>query len=392
MHTHYTTPQATTRAETVVVSDLDTPCLLLDASRMNGNIRRLHSRLAEKAVAFRPHLKTAKSIEIARRMVTGAHGPATVSTLNEAEAFASAGITDITYAVGISPQKIFRVQALLRQGVNLTVLLDSVEQAEAVAAASQQDVTIPALIELDCDGHRSGVHCDDREQLLAIAHTLNATGNLRGVLTHAGESYTATSRNALVAAAENERASAVSAAEILRQAGYGCPVVSIGSTPTALFAENYDGITEVRAGVFAFFDLVQAGLGVCTPQDIAVSVMATVIGHQREKGWTIIDAGWSALSSDRGTETQRVDQGYGLVCDLEGNIMNGLFVANANQEHGIIARRADSQASIPHLPYGTKVRILPIHACATVEQHAAYNVIGADKQKIAAKWTRLKGW
>ena len=72
--------------------------------------------------------------------------------------------------------------------------------------------------------------------------------------------------------------------------------------------------------------------------------------------------------------------------------MHGLFVANANQEHGIIARRAGFQARIPDLPYGTKVRILPIHACATVEQHALYNVIGADKQKIAAKWTRLKGW
>ena len=392
MHTHYTTPQTTTRTEAGFVSDLDTPCLLLDVSRMNGNIRRLHSRLAAKAVAFRPHLKTAKSIEIARRMVTGAHGPATVSTLNEAEAFASAGITDITYAVGIAPQKLPRVQALLRQGVNLTVLLDSVEQAEVVAAASQQGVMIPSLIELDCDGHRSGVHCDDHAQLLAIAHALNASGSLRGVLTHAGESYTATDHNALVAAAENERASAVRAAEILRHAGHGCPVVSVGSTPTALFAENYDGITEVRAGVFAFFDLVQAGLGVCAPQDIAVSVLATVIGHQREKGWTIIDAGWAALSSDRGTESQRVDQGYGLVCDLEGNILRGLYVANANQEHGIIARRADFQASIPNLPFGTKVRILPIHACATVEQHAIYNVISADKQKIVAQWARLKGW
>ena len=392
MHTNNTRPQATSRAKTVFISDLDTPCLLLNEAQMNCNINSLHSRLASKAVTFRPHLKTTKAIEIARRMVTGAHGPATVSTLNEAEAFARAGITDITYAVGISPQKILRVQALLRQGVNLTVLLDNVEQAEAVATASQQDVPIPALIELDCDGHRSGVHCDDHEQLLAIAHTLNASANLRGVLTHAGESYTATNRDALVAAAENERASAVKAAEILRHAGHSCPVVSIGSTPTALFAENYDGVTEVRAGVFAFFDLVQAGLGACSPHDIAVSVLATVIGHQREKGWTIIDAGWTALSSDRGTESQRVDHGYGLVCDLEGNLLDGLFVTNANQEHGIIARREDFQGSIPDLPYGTKVRILPIHACATVEQHDAYNVIGADKQTITAQWTRLKGW
>lgn len=392
MCTHHKIQQTTAQAETVYVSELDTPCLLLDESRMNRNIGRLHSRLAMKNVVFRPHLKTAKSIEIARRMVAGPNGPATVSTLNEAEAFAEAGITDITYAVGISPQKLPRVQALLRQGINLTVLLDSTEQADAVAAASTLDVPIPALIELDCDGHRSGVHCDDQERLLAIASSLHASANLRGVLTHAGESYAATSRHALLAAAENERASAVRAAEILRHAGYHCPVVSIGSTPTAMFAENYDGITEVRAGVFAFFDLVQAGIGVCTPDDIAVSVLATVIGHQREKDWAIIDAGWAALSSDRGTESQRVNQGYGLVCDLEGNLIDGLFVANVNQEHGIIARRADFDGHIPDLPYGAKVRILPIHACATVEQHGVYNVIGTDKQTIADQWTRLKGW
>ena len=392
MYTHHTTQQATTSTETVFVSALDTPCLLLDESRLNGNIARLHSRLATRDVVFRPHLKTAKSIEIARRMVTGSDGPATVSTLNEAEAFAKAGITDITYAVGISPQKLLRVQALLRQGVNLTVLLDSVEQAEAVAAAARQDVPIPTLIELDCDGHRSGVHCDDHEQLLAIAQKLDSSAQLQGVLTHAGESYTATNRDALLAAAENERASAVRAAEILRHAGYRCPVVSIGSTPTALFAENYEGVTEVRAGVFAFFDLVQAGLGVCLPENIAISVLATVIGHQREKGWTIIDAGWAALSSDRGTESQRIDQGYGLVCDLEGNLIAGLFVANVNQEHGIIAQRAGFHGNIPDLPYGAKVRILPIHACATVEQHAFYHVVGADNKTIAGQWKRLTGW
>ena len=392
MHTNYTTPQATTRAETDFVSDLDTPCLLLDVSKMNCNIIRLHSRLAAKTVAFRPHLKTAKSIEIARRMVTGAHGPATVSTLNEAEAFARAGITDITYAVGISPQKIVRVQALLRQGVNLTVLLDSVEQAEAVAAASRQDVTIPALIELDCDGHRSGVHCDDHEKLLAIAQTLHASGNLRGVLTHAGESYEARGSEALAAAAEQERAAAVMAAETLRAKGWPCPVVSVGSTPTAFSAQSHAGVTEVRAGVFVFFDLVQAGIGICTQDDIALSVLTTVIGHQREKGWTIIDAGWTALSCDRGTATQDVDQGYGLVCDLEGRPMADLIVTIVNQEHGIVAARPGASRSDQEFPIGTRLRILPSHACATATQHDRYHVIGVGHNDVTAVWPRFTGW
>lgn len=325
-------------------------------------------------------------------MMTGANGPAAVSTLREAEEFASAGVTDLTYAVGISPCKLPRVQSIRKGGVALTVLLDSLEQAEAVAAASDPADPIPVLIELDCDGHRSGVKPEDSELLLAIARKLGPSACLRGVLTHAGESYEAESAAALRAAAENERASAVTAAQMLRAHGHACPVVSVGSTPTAHFAESYEGVTEVRAGAFVFFDLVQAGIGVCAENDIALSVLTTVIGHQREKGWTVIDAGWMALSCDRGTAGQPVDQGYGVVCDMAGRPIPGLVVVNANQEHGIVALRADARAGAPELPVGARLRILPSHACATAAQHDRYHVIGAGGCDATAQWPRFTGW
>ena len=99
------------------------------------------------------------------------------------------------------------------------------------------------------------------------------------------------------------------------------PVVSVGSTPTATFVENLDGVTEVRAGVFLFQDLVMAGIGVCKLEDIAVSVLVSVIGHQPEKGWIITDGGWTSLSRDRGTSSQPVDQGYGVVRDVAGSAL-----------------------------------------------------------------------
>src|SRR5690606_5767754 len=102
-------------------------------------------------------------------------------------------------------------------------------------------------------------------------------------------------------------------AEVLREAGHECPVVSVGSTPTAFSETSLEGITEIRAGVYMFFDLVQAGVGVCQVGDIALSVLATVIGHQNEKGWIIVDSGWMAMSKDRGTASQAVDQYYGVV-------------------------------------------------------------------------------
>lgn len=372
------------------LATLPTPCLLLDEPRMERNIARIHGRVAGTGVSYRAHLKTAKSVEVARRQMSTPHGPAMVSTLKEADIFAEAGVTDLCYGVGIAPDKLPRVKALSARCRRFTVLLDSVEQAEAVAAASSSELPLAALIEIDADGHRSGVKPGDAGLLRAIAAALAPRAELRGVLTHAGESYVAQGRAALEAAAAGERLAVVTAAAILREAGHPCPVVSAGSTPTLMSAFSFDGLTEFRAGVCVFFDLFQAGVGVCTPDDIALSVLTEVIGHQKDKGWTITDAGWMAMSRDRGTAAQAVDQGYGLVCDLAGHPIPDLIVVGANQEHGIIARRPGSGLPAPDLPFGTRLRILPNHACATGAQYDRYEVVGPDGWRTT--WPRFSGW
>ena len=213
---------------------------------------------------------------------------------------------------------------------------------------------------------------------------------LRGVMTHAGGSYNKPGAEAHAAAAEPERAAAVQCAEQLRSAGLPCPVVSVGSTPTAHFALDLTGVTEVRAGVFAFMDLVMAGLGVCSVDDIALSVLGTVIGHQRERGIILIDAGWMAMSRDRGTASQALDQGYGVVCDVGGKPYPDLIMESANQEHGLLALRPNSKATLPDLPVGTLVRILPNHACSTGAQFDRYHVV--ENNQLAGVWPRFSGW
>lgn len=371
---------------------IETPALLLDVAKFDRNVDRLRERLAALGTGFRPHLKTIKSIDLARRAFDGGTGPITVSTLAEAEYFADGGFTDITYAVGLAPEKIARARALAARGVALGVLIDSVEQARALAEAAQDGAAMPGVsIEIDCDGHRGGLIPDDAT-IVAIADVLQAGGvTLNGVLTHAGESYNARGGVGLPEAAEAERAAAVAAAERLRAAGHACPVVSVGSTPTAHFARDLTGVTEVRAGVFMFFDLVMHGIGVCGMDDIAVSVLATVIGHRPDKGWILTDAGWMAMSRDRGTQKHPVDQGYGLVCDLGGTPWPDLIVGDASQEHGILTVRPDSGARLPDLPVGARVRILPNHACATGAQHERYRVLG-EGETIAATLPRMRGW
>jgi D-serine deaminase-like pyridoxal phosphate-dependent protein len=372
----------------------DTPALLLDVTRLDRNIARLREHLATLGPRLRPHLKTAKCLDVARRVMDGPEGPITVSTLKEAERFAAGGVRDILYAAGIAPGKLDRVTALRRSGVDLSIVVDSVQAAEAVARHARETADrLPTLIEIDSDGHRAGIRRTHAALMVEIGRILHEGGaELRGVMTHAGESYHCQGDDAIMAMAEQERAEAVGCAERLRAAGLPAPVVSIGSTPTARFSQSLEGVTEVRAGVFMFFDLFMAGLGVCSTDDIAVSVLATVTGSNEEKGWIIVDAGWMAMSSDRNTRGQAVDQFFGLVCDIDGIPYPDLVMIKTNQEHGVIAARPGSAAVPPDLPIGAKVRILPNHACATASQHDQYNVLKSGSRQIDAVWQRFNGW
>jgi D-serine deaminase-like pyridoxal phosphate-dependent protein len=353
----------------------------------------MQQRMDALGVRLRPHVKTTKCIEVARRQRDAGASGITVSTLKEAEQFFAAGFTDVLYAVCIPPAKLDRALTLRRQGCALTILVDSMPAASAVVVKGRTERhPFDVMIEVDSDDHRSGVKADD-PKLIEIAGMLHDGGAaLKGVMTHAGSSYDLDTPEALRRLAEQERHECVRAAERLRAAGKPCPEVSVGSTPTALSATKLDGVTEVRAGVYVVFDLVMANVGVCAPQDVALSVLTTVIGHQAEKGWIIVDAGWMAMSRDRGTQRQKVDYGYGAVCDADGNLLEGLVLAGANQEHGIVSRmdgKVDPDMAT-RLPIGRRLRILPNHACATGAQFSEYQAITAHG--VAQQWRRFDGW
>ncbi len=370
---------------------IDTPALILDEVKMDANIARMRDKAKSLGVTLRPHLKTSKCWEVAKRQIWTPQGPATVSTLKEAEEFASHGITDMIYAVGIAPQKLHRVANLIRQEVDLKIILDNTEAAQAVTRFCQKEhIEIKVLIEIDCDGHRSGLKPDSTE-IISVAQAIEAPAKLVGVLTHAGGSYDVDTHEALMARSQGERDGICRAAKMLRDAGFTISIVSVGSTPTALTDVDLSGVTELRAGVYVFFDLFQAGVGICKPEDIALSLLVTVIGHQLEKGWVITDGGWMALSRDRGTANQKVDQGYGLVCDINGKIIDGLWVSGANQEHGIISCRNSQHFDPKQFPIGTRLRILPNHACPTGAQHPFYYVVN-NSLEIKDRWSRFYGW
>ena len=352
----------------------------------------MRDRTSAAGVALRPHLKTAKCARIAELATRADYRAVTVSTLAEAEYFLAQGFADITYAVCMAPGKLARAIDLVRAGAKLSLLVDSIAVATELArGAAMADAHLSVLVEIDSGEHRTGVAWD-APVLVDIARAIDEASHLRlaGVLTHGGHSYNCKSVADIVAVAEEERLAVVSAAERVRAAGLPCDVVSAGSTPTAVHGRSFAGLSEIRPGVYMFMDLAQHGLGVCDWRDIAVSVLATVISQQPAHGRIIIDAGGLALSKDTSANRRLPGAGYGWLLDMAGQRRLGdLRVAAVDQEHGFV-----EGADLPHheLPVGTKVRVLPNHACMTAAAYDEYAVVAGPEPTVVDTWPRMNGW
>jgi D-serine deaminase-like pyridoxal phosphate-dependent protein len=254
--------------------------------------------------------------------------------------------------------------------------------------------TLAVFLEIDCGGRRGGV-LPEGPELMALGQAVQASPSLSlaGVLTHAGQSYDATTAEAIRDVAEDERAAVTLAASRLRAAGIEVPVVSAGSTPTAIHAASMSGVTEIRPGVYTLFDLAQVALRSCTVEDVAVSVLATVIGHNPRAERVLIDAGALALSKDLSGNKRGATVGYGLVCGASGDRpADRLHVADVHQEHGLVAGPRPHEELVEAYPVGARVRILPNHACLTAAPHDRYYVVRGRDTSILDVWPKASGW
>jgi D-serine deaminase-like pyridoxal phosphate-dependent protein len=365
--------------------DLPTPCLLLDLDILKRNIARMAAAVARHpGVTLRPHMKTAKNAQVADLAAPG-KGPITVSTLAEARYFADHGFRDQIYAVGIVPAKLDAVAALNAAGNAVKIITDDLDVARAIAA---HPGPLAALIEVDVGEGRAGV-APGSDALLAIAAALGP--RLAGVVSHSGHSYAGRSEAEMAAIAEAERAGIVAAAERLRAAGHTVGIVSVGASPTAMYAAHLDGVTETRAGVYMMGDLLQGQIGTHPLDDIAVTVLASVIGRYPQRNAVLLDAGALALSKDRSTEGAPRDWKFGRVLDLDGHATLGdAMVVRVHQEHGEVRTADGAPLPLDRLPVGARVRVAPNHVCLTAAAHAHYHVL--EGGRLVATWERANFW
>ena len=356
------------------ITDIETPAVLLDVAQLNANLESMQ-RLADKhGVALRPHAKTHKSVEIGRRQLAlGAVG-LTVATVEEALVFLAHGFKSLTVARPIVSSG--GLEGLLDAGkkieAEISVVVDSPEGIQLAAQrASAATVTLGIFIKIDVGLKRCGVDPDSREPIILAEKISNATSLcFKGILSHAGQAYAATSTEQAAAIALVEQQVMLEVRDNLIDHRIAVDEVSVGSTPTVLAASNFKGITEIRPGNYAFLDLLPINVGVVTQQDVALTVLATVISKNAQ--FFITDAGSKTLTSDAGVHGMASTKGFGLAYPVEHYLSesHGLLVAGLSEEHGKLTR-SDFDLSI-----GSKVRIIPNHSCPVANLARQYTVIG----------------
>ncbi len=359
---------------------LTTPAFLVDREIVARNCDRMRARAVSSRVAFRPHVKTHKTAEVARMQHGGDRGPITVSTMAEAEFFAESGFRDITYAVPIAPEKLSRAAALASRVEQFNLLIDSARALDAIEDFYRaENVILDIFLKVDCGYHRAGVDPDAPASLeLARRMAGSPAVRFRGLLTHAGHSYHARNVEEILAVAREETDAVTRFRERL---GIGL-LRSIGSTPTTSVVDRFEGTDEVRPGNYVFYDAFQATIGSCRFEDVAVSVLTTVIGSYPKRKAMVIDAGALGLSKDAGPDHVDPRFGYGIVCNLDLKPLPARIVA-LSQEHGKIT--IDQP-----LPVGTKLRIVPNHSCLTAAMYDRYHVL--ERGEIVDEWRPVRGW
>jgi D-serine deaminase-like pyridoxal phosphate-dependent protein len=338
-------------------SAVDTPALLVDLDRMAANISRMAALARSRGLDLRPHFKTHKSVEIARRQVAAGAIGMTVAKLDEAEALVDGGIRDVFVAYEIVGQpKLSRAMALAARA-RITFAIDGVVGTRALSAAAvAAGLRVPVTIEIDCGLRRCGVLPVDAAALATVAATLPGI-KLDGVFTHAGNVYSAANRAQVEQIARDEAASVRDAAAAIRAAGIPLRVASVGSTPTAELVAAEPGMTELRPGNYVFYDAMQVALGTIGPESCALTIAATVVSRAAPDR-AVIDAGSKTLGLDKGAHGTSLLTDYGRLLDDGRPGDASATIQRVSEEHGILAIPADST-----MAPGDRVRLLPNHAC-----------------------------
>lgn len=353
------------------VYDLVTkPTMLINEDRCKANINRMVEKANKSNVRLRPHFKTHQSLEIGEWFREQGVDSITVSSVDMAEYFASGGWTDITIAFPINIRQLNQVNALAAH-THIGIVVENVESLRQ--AVETIDNPVDYWIKIDSGSHRTGIPWDDlkgAKYLIELARE-NPQFVFKGLLTHAGNTYTAHSRNEVIDLHFESISRLIHLKQSIVSVGNDVPEVSIGDTPGCSLLEDFSLVDEIRPGNFIFYDSEQFTIGSCSETDIAVGIACPVVARHYNRNEIVIYGG--AIHFSKESFQINGNPSYGLVALPEkqgwGEILSGCSVVRLSQEHGIISVPPEK---IDKFPIGSLVVVLPIHSCLTAHQMRRY--------------------
>ncbi|OPA76091.1 amino acid aldolase [Paenibacillus selenitireducens] len=338
---------------------LETPCVIIDAQQTQRNVNTMAATISSTDAKLRPHAKTHKLPSVAHQQLQAGASGITVAKISEAEVMAEGGIRDIFVAYPLVTASKIERAAALSKSIRLITAVDSLEGARLLAAtATAQGVTLETRLEIDTGLRRTGAAMTNAVALAQQIHNL-AGLHLTGIYTFRGALLDGRPTRDLEQAGREEGEMMVKLVEEMRAAGLNIADVSVGSTPTAVFAAQVKGVTEVRPGTYVYQDRMQAALGVCAIEDCAGSVLVTVVSRP-SPDLVVIDGGSKTFATDvqPNSEPARLI-GFGHVIGAPDAILERL-----SEEHGMLRVAPDCSWQV-----GDQLRIIPNHICSTVNLH-----------------------
>ncbi|MBE0662464.1 MAG: alanine racemase [Bacteroidales bacterium] len=353
---------------------IKSPTLLLDRQKCQRNIQRMVAKAKDHGLLFRPHFKTHQSAAIGEWFKEHGVKNITVSSVSMAWYFADHGWDDITIAFPVNLREMDEINSLAKR-INLNLLLDSQEGALRLQIELKAETGV--FIEIDTGSKRSGIEANELQEIERIIGILSKSSSTRfmGFLTHAGHTYRAKDK----AEVREFHQESLRQMKNLKEHFAACkPIISIGDTPSCSLAEDFSGADEIRPGNFVFYDLMQAGIGSCTPEDIALATVCPIVAKHPHRSELVIYGGAIHLSKD----FLRLSNGsitFGRVAKLNKTnweiLPEGNEVVSVSQEHGIVKLQS---RFLDEFSIGELITIIPVHSCLTAHQLKRYQTFEGD--------------
>jgi D-serine deaminase-like pyridoxal phosphate-dependent protein len=346
----------------VRLTDLRTPCVLVEQSRVERNVERMQDAASARGLRLRPHAKTHKSTALARLQIARGAVGICCAKLGEAEVFVEAGIEDVRIPYPLNPVNADRLIALLDRAT-ISFIVDHAAVARGWSDALRRaERTVDVLVKVDVGLHRCGIDPQAAGAAEFVAAVAALPGlRFKGLLSHAGHAYGALSEDEVKTIAGEEARTLATLAQRVKDLGVAVAEISVGATPTARFSAKEPGITELRPGNYIYYDRMQVSLGAATWDDCALTVLARVVTAHPDR--IVLDCGSKTLTTDQ-ARGRGNPAGYGVVLTaIDATVPDeSLLIERLSEEHAVVKRVTTGQPGRALEP-GDLVRVVPNHSC-----------------------------